>query len=64
VNYYSADSLHHLAHERRARLLGEAHTERLAREIRATLPRRRRPPLSIGLTLPGRRRAIQQRVEA
>ncbi len=64
MNYYAADSLHHLTHERRERRMREAHAERLAKEIRATRPERRRPRLSAALTLQGRRRTVRPRLDA
>jgi hypothetical protein len=64
MNYYTADSLHHLTYERRERRMREAHAERLAREIRATRPQRPRPRLSVALTLRSRRRTVRPRLEA
>jgi hypothetical protein len=42
VDYYDLDSLHRLTHERHEQRLREAGTERLARELRGSVPKRAR----------------------
>jgi hypothetical protein len=63
VNYYTEDLLRVVTreHEQRAR---EAEAERLAREVRGTVPARRRLRSTIGLALAAGRRARQPRLEA
>jgi hypothetical protein len=63
VNYYSEDLLR-LARREREQRAREAEAERLAREIRGTVPRRRRRRLTVGLALGAGRRATEPRLEA
>jgi len=64
VNQHDPDSLRLLTRERHQRRRRDGDTERLAREIRGTPPRRRRLPLILRLALATPRRTAQPRLEA
>ncbi len=64
MNHHDPDSLRLLAREHHERRRREGDTERLAREIRGTTPRRRRLPQILGLALATARRTAQARLQA
>lgn len=64
MNHYDTETLRLLSREHHSKRLREANAERIARDIRGTRQRRRRPRLTIELPLQHRRHAHRPRFTA